>query len=205
MTDTLMSDDTATDDTAADGRATAETDGDTATTRGRLRGLLPWLLVVALAGALAWVGPQWWELRGAEAERLEVATVAREVVTRLTTWDASDGLEDTIADLRAVGTGSFADEVDPFFAGPQGEALVAAGASSASVVRDLFVQAIDGDDATVFVTLDQSVQTANPPESSLIPRRAIVDLVRVDGTWLAADVTVTDGILGPAPVTEDAP
>lgn len=183
-------DDSPDDGRADDPRAAASSDAG----RSRRVVVVPWVVAVVAIAALVFVTMQWLPLRAEQQARVAVATTARDVVTQLTTWDARDGLDDTIRSLRQVGTPDFADEVDRFFAGPEGESLIGQGASSTAVVADVFVQSVDGDEATVFVVVDQSVSTTTPESTNVVPRRAIVDLQRVEGTWLASDVTVTDGV-----------
>lgn len=195
-------------DKAPDDTAQKSASASTATSRSRRRGAaLPWFIALLTTAALVFVALQWLPLRAVEAERIDVATAARDVVTRLTTWDARDGrLTDTIDALAEIGTTSFAADVDRFFAGPAGEELVNSGAASTALVKDVFVQAIDGDTAAVFVVLDQSVSTVEPPATNVLPRRAVVELVKQDGRWVAADVTVTDGVFTvPDPEPEPTP
>lgn len=189
--ETSTADETAENDAAKTAAAKPSSKIDAPRRRGRM---VPWLLVILTTAALVFVTLQWLPLRASEGERLDVATSARDVVTRLTTWDARTGLENTISGLAAVGTPSFAADVDRFFAGPAGDELVSSGAASTALIKDIFVQSIDGDNATVFVVLDQSISTLVPQANNVLPRRAVVELVRADGRWLAEDIIVTDGV-----------
>lgn len=162
--------------------------------------VLPWLLAaVAMLVAIATTS-QWLELRAQEQTRQEVLRAAEEFVVALTTWDASDGLEDTREELRAAGTGAFLAEVDDLFGGTLGQELEEVDAVSTGDVQDVFVQRIQEDEAIALGVVVQQVSTnlSDTPDTTV--RSARLTLTREDGRWLVSGVQLlADDVQGPGP------
>lgn len=169
--------------------------------------VLPWLVAaVAVLVAVA-ATSQWLSLRAEEQTRQEVQRVAEEFVVALTTWDASDGLQDTREELREAGTGAFAAEVDELFGGTLGDELEEAEAVSEGEVEDVFVQRIQGDEAIVLGVVIQELRTNLTDTPDRTVRSARLTLTREDGRWLVSGVQLLADDAGreaPAEVVEPA-
>lgn len=180
--------------------------------------VLPWLLAaVAVLVAVATTS-QWLDLRAQEQTRQEVQRAAEEFVVALTTWDASDGLEDTREELREAGTGAFLAEVDDLFGGSLGQELEQVEAVSTGDVQDVFVQRIQEDEAIALGVVVQQVSTnlSDTPDTTV--RSARMTLTREGDRWLVSSVqlladdvqgaapegTVEDGSTGDEPTAEEA-
>lgn len=181
----------ATPDAAPD--AGDDTAPDAATPRHRRRTVLPWVLVVLALGAALYSTAQWRSLATVERDRGAVTDVAREVLLGMTNWDATRDLAETRQHLRDLGTAAFPQDVDGFLGGPVADSLRAIEATSVGVVEDLFVQSLEGDDATAFAVVRQTLDTTllvNPSEGFQYAR---VFLQRVDGAWKVAAVELLGG------------
>lgn len=171
----------------------------TSTVRAAGSPLLPWAVALAallVAGFSTW---QWLSLAGAEQTREEVRRTAESFVAALTNWDASDGLGGTREALEELGTGEFAEEVDELFGGDLGEQLVAAEAVSTGEVQDVFVQRIEGEQATAFGVVVQQLRTRLSDRPERTVRSARLHLVRVDDRWLISGVELLADGVAPAP------
>lgn len=163
---------------------------------GVLAVLIPWILVAMLLATTVVVGLQWRDLRSQESARAEAATTAIEVVRLLTEWDASDGLDDTRADLKALAAGEFATQIDELFGSEAAQALEDAKVSSSGEIGDVFVQSIEGDTAEVFAVVTQTKTTEALPTPEAVVQRAAITLEHQDGKWVAVKVELTsDDIL----------
>lgn len=184
-----MADDASPTTTTAPAAPDGDRDGSERRQRKPRWSVLPWLvaavaLLVAAAATSAWL-----DLRGEAQARDEVQRAAEEFLVALTTWDASDGLEDTQEQLRSLGTGSFLSEVDQVFGeGRDIEQAVEVEATSTGEVEDVFVQRLQDDQAEVFGVVVKEVRTnlAEDVEESVVYAR--LQLVREDGAWLVSEV-----------------
>lgn len=115
-----------------------------------------------------------------EDELRELATEFFEV---LTTWDASDGLADTLDRLREFAGGDFESEIDALFGGDLADELVAVEAVSIGEVEDVYIQRLEGDGSTVLVVGRQTLRTNMSPDPDRTVRTARIDMRRNDGRW----------------------
>lgn len=175
-------------------------DADRTPRRARRWWVLPWLVAaVAVLVAIATTS-QWLELRAEDQTRQQVLRAAEEFVVALTTWDASDGLQDTRDELRAAGTGAFLSEVDELFGGSFGEELEEVEAVSTGDVQDVFVQRIQEDEAIALGVVVQVVSTNLTDTPSRTVRSARMTLTREDDRWLVSGVQLlADDVEGAAP------
>lgn len=181
---------------------------ETAARRPKRWSVLPWLIAaVAVLVAIATTS-QWLALRAEDQTRQDVQRAAEEFVVALTTWDASDGLEDTREELRAAGTGGFLDEVDELFGGSLGDELEEVEAVSVGEVQDVFVQRIQEGEAIALGVVVQEVRTnlADAPERTV--RSARLTLTEEGDRWLVSGVQLLADDAGAAPdgtVDDDTP
>lgn len=171
--------------------------------------VLPWLVAaVAVLVAMATTS-QWLALRAEDQTRQDVLRAAEEFVVALTTWDASDGLEDTREELREAGTGSFLTEVDELFGGTLGDELEEVEAVSTGDVQDVFVQRIQDDEAIALGVVVQRVSTNLSDAPDRTVRSARMTLTYEGERWLVSGVQLlADDVQGAAPegtVEDDGP
>jgi len=145
------------------------------------------MTLIALGFAIAWA-----QLYTAEGQRSEVRTAAEQLVLHLTTF-TGESIDEWVQQTQTMATDEYSSEVNELFDVDLRAALRDARSESVGRLIDLFVQDIDGDNATVFAVLRQTITnaaTTQPIEDEL---RMQVELRRESGTWKAARVEV----LGP--------
>lgn len=156
----------------------------------RLRGALPWLVLVVAVVVAALGGRSWWAAEHDDglhraAERDAVLVAARTHVATLTTMDSGDvggGLEA----WGAATTGMLHDQMTGIDEGSR-EMLDALGTTSVGRVVDAGVLELDGATATVLVTVEVTVTDTGDDaagEPTVKRNRFAADLREVDGTWL---------------------
>lgn len=143
---------------------------------------LPWTLVVVLAGLCAWV---WLGLYGPVQQEQARENAARDTMvnflSQLTNWDASAGLAGTQDELLEFGTEGFRSEVGSVFQGM--DDLVAREVTSAGVIEDLFVQRVEEDTAVLFGVVEQTFNSNQPGDASVVRRSFRATLVDENGDW----------------------
>ena len=153
--------------------------------------------VLALAGIAGsvWFGMQWADLYAEDRARQQVRQAATEVVTRLTTFEG-ENIEEWFASVTAQATGDYRQQLVEVFDQDNRDALRDLEVVSVGNVETLFVQDIQGETATAFAVVRQTLanaRTTDPVEDQL---RIDVTLQRVEGEWFASEFVV----LGPAGV-----
>lgn len=129
------------------------------------------------------------ELEALDQDRETVSLQAIDVARALTNWDAADGMDAELATLRDLGSGAFLDEIDLQFGGDLAAQLQSLGLSSTGTVEEVFVQSLEGDEASVYATVTQQYHTQDRSTAPLsLP--VTMQLERVDGAWLVRVVTV---------------
>ena len=159
----------------------------------RWRAALPWVVTVLALLLAAWTTWQWWQLADRQASIDAARATAVTFVRDLSTWDASDGLDDEIEGLRSQGTGPFLDEIDLVFGGDElTSQLESDEVSATGEVEEVFVQDMVDDRAEVFAVV--SVTYDSPAvEAELDPVTFPASLVLEragDGGWLVREVTI---------------
>lgn len=150
----------------------------------RLWRALPWVIAVLAITAAAVAGWQWWQAEQREAARTDVRVAATSFLDELTNWEAAGGLDETREALRAAGTGPFLEEVDEFFTTLTGR--LSGDVTSEGEVQNVYVQELTGDTAEVFAVVLQTIEAEGAETRSV--RRSVIDLQRVDGTWLVSQI-----------------
>lgn len=184
------------DPAGPDDRATDASSSVARTDRGPR---LPWIVAgVAIVVALAVLVVAFVLVEDARRPAADLETVeqtAGSFALALTTWDASDGMGDTREQLLGYGTETFAADVDDLFGGTDDLATLAEiGARSEGEVRDVLVQALDGDEATALVVVVQRVSTEVTEGEETSLRYAELQLVR-DGEWRVDQVDLVVDLL----------
>lgn len=189
----MIDDTTTTEASAASPDGSADDAAAPAPARERRRprwSVLPWLVAaVAVLVAIA-TTTQWLALRAQEQTREDVQRAAEEFVVELTTWDASDGLDDTREALEDAGTGTFLVELEDLFGGEVRAEAEELEAVSTGDVQDVFVQRIREDEAIAFAVVVQEIRSklADVPEQTV--RSVRLTLVREEDRWLVSSVDV---------------
>lgn len=158
---------------------------------------LPWVLAaLGLVGTLVF-GVLWLGARdggsdagaGSSGAGAEVLSSARAFSEDLTNFDGAtiDRDFDAITD-RA--TGEFRSQADQFFSSDVRSQLKTAQASSRGEIRSAYVQSVDGNRATVFVVVDQTIANNASPQPQADTLRMELGLVQRQGSWKVERVAV---------------
>lgn len=168
----------------------------------RLKRWFPWLLAGAFLGTSILFGVLW--LRSeAKAERAEeVRAAATKLITALTNFSAATIDVDT-AEIKSYGVGNFLDEAQTFFGEEAVAAIEEADASMEGTVESIFVQEIQGSDASVFGVAEVTIRNARVEEPQTDLVRLDIDMIETPDGWKATEVAVVDvpGATGPPPAT----
>lgn len=158
--------------------------------RGRWVTGLALLLAVALVAAGFLVGRGWHQeaedLRGLQDDRAEVTRTAEDAARLLVGLNGESG-DATLAELRALATGAFAEQVDTL-ADTVAGVLEQGEVDSQGDVAALGVEQIDTGGATVLVAATSLVSNTQLPQGELRTFRMAVRLQIDDGTWKVSDV-----------------
>lgn len=165
---------------------------------------LAWAVaVLALLAAVA--STIQWRSLAAEADAREDAREAAEVMAaRITTFEGV-AIDDFVDRLRDLATGDYADQVTTLFGPDFRQALRDHEVESVGEVVRSFVQALDGDDAEVFVLVRQTSVNAVVDEPVTDELRMELRLTRQEGRWLIADVAVLGPGSSPLPAPPGTP
>ena len=149
------------------------------------------LAVAGTAGSVAF-GVAWATQRAHQAAATRAETKARTFLIDLTNFD-SKTVDADFSAITSMATGTFAGQANKFFDSSIRQELQQALASSRGQVRDLYVQSVTGDQATVYAVVTQlyTNDKITSPQSDVL--RMVVDLRQTGGTWKVADVTVLEG------------
>ncbi len=163
--------------------------------RGAVARSLPWVLV-AITTAAAVVFALLWhnvdgDLKAAQAvdhERASVVATGTDFLTALTNFSA-DTIDSDVRRIRGFAVGDFADQVDQFFGPTNVAALKKAEVVSSGVIRSVFVQSIDGPQASVFGVIDEAVRNAHSaPRTETL--RINVEMLQTSDGWKVASVDI---------------
>lgn len=152
----------------------------------------PWVLAVLSLAAAAFSTWQWFELEQAESDRAAVEAAASDFMLTLTNWDATDGLDDTVDELRAAGSEQFLEEIDQLFGGSLRQELEQARAVSTGELQDVFVQSLDEREAVVFAVVIQQLDVGATDESGATVRSARIALRQDGDRWLVSRVELVN-------------
>ena len=112
--------------------------------------------------------------------------VASRMAAALVTFDYTK-LAQTRTRVRSLATGKFRNEYDQAFKGGLDVLLTKTKARSTGVVKDVFVNGIENDNATAIVILDQTVEGVSGTRRQL-DAYVQLSLVKVRGQWKVDDV-----------------
>lgn len=167
---------------------------------------LAWGIAILALAIAAFAGTQWADLYAAERAREDVRQQATDLVLSLTTFEG-ETIEEWVADAQARATGDYAEQLSTLFDQSLRDALREQEVVSRGEVDRLFVQNVDGDEASVFALVTQTIVNATTTDPVQDELRMDITMERVDDRWLASDVAVLGpaGLVGNAPEAPDVP
>ena len=154
---------------------------------------LAWGVALLALVIAAFAGTQWADLYARDQAREEVRGAATELALGLTTFEG-ENIEDWVAQARAQATGDYAEQLTTLFDQALRDALREQEVVSRGEVDQLFVQDINGDEASVFALVTQTIVNASTTDPVQDELRMDITMRRVEGEWKASDVAV----LGPS-------
>ena len=147
--------------------------------RGRL---LPWILLAFMTAFAATLFLLWRTERAEEDRAVAVEAVAGRFLIALTNFSAAT-FDREAADLRDIAVGRFAEEVEATFSPDRVEAIRENRSTSTGRIRDLFVQEVEGDTATVFGVVDETVVNAASAIPTTNTLRVELGLIETSDAW----------------------
>lgn len=133
----------------------------------------PWILFGVAAAAAVTFALLWaFDVGGAGARQAEVRDTARQFLKALTNFSA-DTIDQDVEEIRAFGVGQFAGEVEETFSPERLAAIRENQVVSTGRVESVFVQTLEGNTASVFAVVNETIINA-----SLTAPRA--DVLRVE-------------------------
>jgi hypothetical protein len=157
--------------------------------------------VVGVAGTIAF-GLKWSSLNGRNAAEAQVRQSASTFLVALTNFDAKS-VDSDFSRITGMATGTFAGQANEFFNSSIRTELETALASSRGQVRNLYIQSISGNQASVYAVVDQLYvnRSLSAPQSDVL--RVVVQMTEGSGTWKVSDVTVLEGpsLTSPSPTS----
>jgi hypothetical protein len=153
-----------------------------------VRNLAWFLLALALitAGVFAAL---WLDLKTEADERAELEQEAERFAIALTNFSA-DTIDEDVADIKSFAVGDFAEEAEAFFGQEAVDAIKEAEAESQGEIESVYVQELDGDTASVFAVVNETVTNADLAEPRTDILRMSIDLVRSKSGWKVTNVDV---------------
>lgn len=146
------------------------------------------LMIVAIAAAVAF-GISWANLDAKANTRAAVKETASRFLVDLTNFDASN-VDEEFSKVLAFSTGAFAHQARAFFDGKIRQELEKAGASSRGQIRDLFVQSVSANHASVFGVVDQTYANDASKGANADVLRVVLGLTSTPAGWRISEVTV---------------
>lgn len=152
------------------------------------------LAVIGFAGT-GFFWRAWQSQRSTGGSTTQVRSTATGFVTALTNFDPGT-VDSDFTRIQSYATGAFATQAQQFFGSSIRQQLTTAGAASRGQVRDLFVESMSGNEATVFVVVDQTY--INGKLTSPVSDTLRLELGLTDGSsgWQVASVTVLQSPTG---------
>jgi hypothetical protein len=156
------------------------------------RVVLTWLLLVlflASTAAAIFFFLQWRDLDEAEQKRDEALSAASEFVTALTNF-SYETIDEDVEEIRDFAVGDFAEEAETFFGADGVQAIKDAEAVSEAETESIFIQALDGDEASVFAVVTETISNALTDEPQTDVLRLEVGMIETSSGWKVNRVDV---------------
>jgi hypothetical protein len=166
---------------------------------GRLKAWLPWIIATIFLAAAVVFGVMWFQLRQDQTKGDQVRSTASQFVDALTNFSA-DTIDTDTAEIRSYAVGDFKKEADTFFGPKAVAAIKKAKAVSKGDIDSLFIQSLDGDEATVFGVVTQTITNAFSSAPRTDALKLEVGMINTTDGWKVNRVDVFQqpgsGILG---------
>ena len=131
----------------------------------------------------------WLDLRTEADERAELEQQTERFVLALTNFSA-DTIDQDVAEIKGFAVGDFAEEADVFFGKEAIDAIKTADARSEGEIESIYVQSLEGDTASVFAVVSETVINSDLAEPRTDVLRMNVDLVESESGWRVTNVDV---------------
>lgn len=141
-------------------------------------------VIVALSFAAAWSS-----LNSQNVQRSQVKATATTFLYDLFNLSPKN-IDTRFNAIESMATGNFAKQANQFFGSNIRQALEQAQAQSQGQIRYVYVQSIDGNQATVYALVDQTYLNNKLPAPQPDVMDMTVGLTQVGGTWKIATATV---------------
>ncbi|GAC1593314.1 MAG: hypothetical protein NVS3B21_14220 [Acidimicrobiales bacterium] len=163
----------------------------------------PLVVILAITAVLGLVGTgvfwsKWHSLSSRDHQQGAVTTTSTEFLKALTNFDAAT-IDADFNRVESYAVGHFKGQADQFFSSDVRKALAKVQAVSRGQIRDLYVESLKGDQATVYASVDQTIANINfkAPEQDQL--RIVLNLARQPQGWRISDVTVLQAPAVPTP------
>ncbi|GAC1317960.1 MAG: hypothetical protein NVSMB16_14360 [Acidimicrobiales bacterium] len=163
----------------------------------------PLVVVLAVVALLGLVGTvlfwsKWHSLSSRDHQQAAVTRTSTEFLKALTNFDAAT-IDADFNRVESYAVGHFKGQADQFFSSDVRKALAKVQAVSRGQIRDLYVESLRGDQATVYASVDQTIANINfkAPEQDQL--RIVLNLARQPQGWRISDVTVLQAPAVPTP------
>lgn len=168
--------------------------------RRRPGALVVALAVVALAGILGTVvfWSKWHALSDHAGQQAAVTKTATDFLKALTNFDAAT-VDADFNRVESYAVGNFKNQANQFFSTDVRKALAKVQAVSRGQIRDLYVESLRGDQATVYASIDQTIANMNFKAPEQDELRIVVNLTHTAQGWRVSDVTVLQAPAVPTP------
>jgi hypothetical protein len=162
---------------------------------GTVRRALPWGIVAittaaAVAFALLWrnSASDLSAAQGVEHRRASVVAAGTGFLNALTNFSGAT-IDRDVDRIRSYAVGDFAQQVEQFFGATNVKALQRAEVRSVGQVREVFVQSIDGAEASVFGVVDEAITNAHSaPRTETL--RIDVEMLETSDGWKVSRVDI---------------
>ena len=192
-----MKDDRRRKDAARNSKKRAEERAERRPARGRkpqLRRVIrhpvfPWALVAVATAAAVTFAILWRVEAGEDRAAAEVRDAARRFLSVLTNFSA-ETIEEDIEEIRGFAEGGFAQEVDQTFSDARVAAIRENEVVSTGRVRSVFVQTVEGNTATVFGVVNETIVNASLTAPRADVLRVELELIETPDGWKVSSVQI---------------
>lgn len=144
--------------------------------------------MLALAAAVTF-GLLWQQEESQDRAEEELRREAERFVTALTNFSA-DTIEQDAREIRSFAVGEFKDEADAFFGQKAIAAIKEADAASRGDIESLYVQSLEGDNASAFAVVTETVTNAGLQEGRTETLRLEVGMIKTESGWKVNKVDI---------------
>ena len=168
--------------------------------RRRPGALMVVLAVVALAGIVGTIvfWSKWHALSEHAGQQAAVTRTSTDFLKALTNFDAAT-VDADFNRVESYAVGNFRNQANQFFSTDVRKALAKVQAVSRGQIRDLYVESLKGDQATVYASIDQTIANINFKAPEQDELRIVVNLTDTKQGWRVSDVTVLQAPAVPTP------